>query len=79
MLGCFFWGYPILQIAGGYLSDRIGGAQVIYRAAYVWSAIILITPHMAYMYNSKQATVYSMAFLRFLLGLAQGKLMRPWD
>ncbi|XP_072026322.1 voltage-gated purine nucleotide uniporter SLC17A9-like isoform X2 [Amphiura filiformis] len=72
VLGCFFWGYPVFQIVGGYLSDRIGGELVMYRAAAVWSVVTIATPHIAYMYPSKQATVYSMAFLRFLLGLAQG-------
>ncbi len=73
VLGCFFWGYPVFQIVGGYLSDKIGGEQVMYRAALVWGLVTIMTPHIAYMYPSKQASVYSMAFLRFLLGLTQGK------
>ncbi|XP_072017141.1 voltage-gated purine nucleotide uniporter SLC17A9-like [Amphiura filiformis] len=72
VLGCFFWGYPVFQIMGGHISDRIGGDQVLYRAAFVWSSICMITPYAAYVYQSKAATVYMMALLRFLMGLTQG-------
>ncbi len=73
VLGCFFWGYPVFQIMGGHLSDKIGGDQVMYRAAFLWSSICMITPYAAYVYDSKVATVYMMALLRFLMGLTQGR------
>ena len=45
----------------------------MYRAAAIWGLVTILTPHIAYMYPTKQASVYSMALLRFLLGLSQGK------
>ena len=33
----------------------------------------MITPYAAYVYDSKVATVYMMALLRFLMGLTQGR------
>ena len=79
VLGCFFWGYPVFQIAGGYLSDKIGGEHVMYRAAAIWGLVTVLTPHIAYMYPTKQASVYSMALLRFLMGLSQGKFKGQLD
>lgn len=72
VLGSFFWGYPVFQIIGGVLSDRIGGDYVLFRATMSWSLIAIVTPLVPYYYHTKRATISSMAFMRFLMGLAQG-------
>ncbi|XP_022091373.1 solute carrier family 17 member 9-like [Acanthaster planci] len=72
VLACFLWGYPFTQIPGGYLSDKIGGDLVLYRAALIWGVVTIITADVPYFYSSKAATVFSMAFVRFLLGITQG-------
>lgn len=72
VLGSFFWGYPFFQIIGGVLSDRIGGDHILFRATVVWSVVAIITPQIPYYYHTKRGTISSMAFMRFLMGLAQG-------
>ncbi|XP_033644949.1 solute carrier family 17 member 9-like [Asterias rubens] len=72
VLACFLWGYPCTQIPGGYISDKIGGDLVLYHAAIIWGLVTIITPQVPYIYSSKAASIYSMAFIRFLLGITQG-------
>ncbi|XP_038057455.1 solute carrier family 17 member 9-like [Patiria miniata] len=72
VLACFLWGYPCTQIPGGYLSDKIGGDLVLYRAALVWGVVTIVTAHVPYLYSSKAASIFTMAFIRFLLGITQG-------
>ena len=36
----------------------------------------MVTPYAAYVYQSKTATVYMMALLRFMMGMTQGKWMK---
>ncbi|XP_071511503.1 voltage-gated purine nucleotide uniporter SLC17A9-like isoform X2 [Diadema antillarum] len=72
VLGSFFWGYPIAQIPGGMISDRIGGDFVIVRAAFIWGTVTILTPLVPYFFATKGGTIMSMTFLRFLMGLTQG-------
>ena len=44
MLGSFFWGYMCTQFLGGYLSDQLGGEQVVTMAAFFWGTVCLLTP-----------------------------------
>ncbi|XP_063968038.1 voltage-gated purine nucleotide uniporter SLC17A9-like isoform X2 [Lytechinus pictus] len=72
VLGSFFWGYPIAQIPGGVMSDKIGGDYVIIRAAFIWGGVTIVTPLIPYLFTTKGGTIMSMTVLRFLMGLTQG-------
>lgn len=72
VLGCFFWGYMMTQVLGGYLSDRIGGEIVLPVAATVYAMIIFLTPQLAYLSPDKHITLYIIVASRVFLGLAQG-------
>ncbi|XP_013421814.1 solute carrier family 17 member 9 isoform X1 [Lingula anatina] len=72
VLSCFFWGYTMTQVLGGYLSDRIGGDIVISFAACGWSFITFITPKLAYLSSDKATTVNVIVLSRVLLGACQG-------
>ncbi|XP_060133326.1 voltage-gated purine nucleotide uniporter SLC17A9 isoform X2 [Zootoca vivipara] len=69
VLSSFFWGYCLTQIAGGHLSDRIGGEKVILLSASVWGSITAITPLLTYVGSAQLVLI---AFSRFLMGLLQG-------
>ncbi|KAG0442458.1 hypothetical protein HPB47_015700 [Ixodes persulcatus] len=66
VLCCFFWGYALTQVLGGYLGDLWGGAKVMLGSALGWSLLTLYTP---------EATRWNLATLlvvRILLGAFQG-------
>ncbi|XP_029824809.3 LOW QUALITY PROTEIN: solute carrier family 17 member 9 [Ixodes scapularis] len=66
VLCCFFWGYALTQVLGGYLGDLWGGAKVVLGSALGWSLLTLYTP---------EATRWNLATLlvaRILLGAFQG-------
>ncbi|KAH6924215.1 hypothetical protein HPB50_013860 [Hyalomma asiaticum] len=44
VLCCFFWGYALTQVLGGYLGDMWGGDKVMLGAAVGWSLLTLYTP-----------------------------------
>ncbi|XP_077493901.1 major facilitator superfamily transporter 18 [Amblyomma americanum] len=44
VLCCFFWGYALTQVLGGYLGDVWGGDKVMLAAALGWSLLTLYTP-----------------------------------
>ncbi|XP_071509950.1 voltage-gated purine nucleotide uniporter SLC17A9-like [Diadema antillarum] len=71
VLGSFFWGYPILQIPGGGLSDRVGGDLVITVCALFWAVLTVITPIVPYLVESKEGALALMIIVRLLQGLAQ--------
>lgn len=71
LLACFYWGYPLLQIPGGGLSDRVGGDKVITVCALVWSTLTFITPLVPYAFSSNEAALTAMIIIRFLQGMSQ--------
>lgn len=72
ILSSFFWGYSMTQVAGGYLSDRVGGDKVILAAALVWSLITFWTPLLVAMPSSNSVVFVVLVISRVLLGAAQG-------
>ncbi|XP_077316456.1 voltage-gated purine nucleotide uniporter SLC17A9 isoform X1 [Lithobates pipiens] len=68
-LSSFFWGYCLTQIAGGHLSDKVGGERVLLVSALLWGLITIVTPLAA---RATTASLYLVSFLRFLMGLLQG-------
>ncbi|XP_056403789.1 solute carrier family 17 member 9 isoform X2 [Hyla sarda] len=69
VLGSFFWGYCITQVAGGHLSDKVGGEKVILLSALSWGFITAVTPLLAHVTRDPLLLV---SLLRFLKGLLQG-------
>ncbi|XP_075702855.1 voltage-gated purine nucleotide uniporter SLC17A9 [Rhinoderma darwinii] len=68
-LGSFFWGYCVTQVAGGHLSDKVGGEKVILLSALSWGFITAVTPLAAHVTTDPLLLV---SLLRFLMGLLQG-------
>ncbi|XP_018415350.1 PREDICTED: solute carrier family 17 member 9 [Nanorana parkeri] len=68
-LSSFFWGYCLTQIAGGHLSDKVGGERVLLVSALLWGLITIATPLAA---HATTASLHLVSFLRFLMGLLQG-------
>ncbi|XP_071965270.1 voltage-gated purine nucleotide uniporter SLC17A9-like [Antedon mediterranea] len=71
VLSCFFWGYTLTQVVGGYTSDKVGGDQVISAAMLVTGIITLITPEAAYYFDDKSSTMLLLILLRFFMGVTQ--------
>nr|DBA22064.1 TPA: hypothetical protein GDO54_013137 [Pyxicephalus adspersus] len=68
-LSSFFWGYCLTQIAGGHLSDKVGGERVLLVSALLWGFITVVTPLVT---HATSASLFLVSFLRFLMGLLQG-------
>ena len=64
----FFWGYFLMQIVGGYLSNRFGGKLVLGCAVVFWSIFTLLTPLAAMM------SLPALLAVRFLMGLGEAGL-----
>lgn len=66
--------FSILQVLGGYFSDRIGGQRVIFVAAIGWSLITFWMPDLLLAMTSRQWH-YNIPFIvaiRILNGAFQG-------
>ncbi|XP_039257129.2 voltage-gated purine nucleotide uniporter SLC17A9-like [Styela clava] len=72
VMGCFFWGYAMTQIFGGYMADRIGGDRMLCIAALTWGTVTFITPYIAYLYDDHTVTLLLLGLFRVILGLFQG-------
>uniref|UniRef100_T1IKV8 Major facilitator superfamily (MFS) profile domain-containing protein n=1 Tax=Strigamia maritima TaxID=126957 RepID=T1IKV8_STRMM len=72
VLSCFFWGYSLTQVIGGYLSDRFGGEFVIMSAAIGWSVITFWTPQIVRTFDDHSVTLTFVILSRVLMGLCQG-------
>ncbi|XP_064490218.1 voltage-gated purine nucleotide uniporter SLC17A9-like isoform X2 [Ornithodoros turicata] len=66
VLSCFFWGYALTQVLGGYLGDRYGGAKVMLGAALGWSLLTFYTPEFT------RTNIWALLLSRILLGAFQG-------
>lgn len=67
VLCCFFWGYALTQVLGGYLGDQWGGDRVVLGAAVGWSLLTLYTP------ECTQGHLGVLLLCRVLLGAFQGE------
>lgn len=72
VMGCFFWGYAMTQILGGYLADRFGGDRVLALASLIWGMVTAMTPRVAYWYNDPWITLNLLGAFRVILGFSQG-------
>lgn len=64
VISVFFVGYSIMQIPGGWFSDRFGSKTVIVIAFTLWSIFTFTTGH--------ASTLAGLLFLRFVFGLCEG-------
>ncbi|MGI9326109.1 MAG: MFS transporter, partial [Pseudomonadales bacterium] len=49
ILSCFYVGYLVTQLLGGYLADRYGGKLILGIGVVWWSAFTILTPPAAAM------------------------------
>ena len=64
VISVFFIGYSIMQIPGGWFSDKFGSKTVICVALALWSVFTFTTGH--------AQTLSGLLFLRFVFGLCEG-------
>ena len=66
ILSSFFWGYMLMQIVGGQLSDKHGGELILWVFGFGWSVAILSI--------AATASVSSLLVIiaNFINGLCQG-------
>lgn len=60
----FFLGYTIMQIPGGFLTDRLGSKRMIIVPLLLWSLLTIVT--------GIAWSLISLIVIRFLFGLAEG-------
>lgn len=60
----FFLGYTIMQIPGGFLTDRLGSKRMIIVTLLLWSLLTIVTGF--------AWSLISLIVIRFLFGLAEG-------
>ena len=73
ILSCFFWGYTLTQILGGYLSDRFGPERVLLGAGLVWGLLTFWFHRIVYFYPDHASALNFIVLSRVLLGAAQGE------
>lgn len=66
ILGSFFWGYMLTQIAGGRLAEKFGSTRVFGLGVFITAILTLLTPIAA------RQGFWFLAVLRTLEGLAEG-------
>lgn len=64
VISAFFFGYSIMQIPGGWFSDKFGSKTVILVSLALWSVFTFTTGH--------ASTLSGLLFLRFVFGLCEG-------
>jgi ACS family sodium-dependent inorganic phosphate cotransporter-like MFS transporter 9 len=72
LLSSFFYGYPLTQIAGGFLSDKIGGDIVIFYSAVFWAITTFALPYVVIFSDSKYVILGYITLIRTLTGGFQG-------
>lgn len=72
LLSSFFYGYPITQVPGGYLSDRIGGDLMIYYAGIFWASTTFLLPFVSLLSDDKYYILFYITLFRCLTGAFQG-------
>ena len=66
ILSCFYFGYMITQLLGGYLADRFGGKLVLAVGVLWWSIFTILTPPAAAM------GIGMLIAMRVLMGMGEG-------
>ncbi len=66
ILSCFYFGYMVTQLLGGYLADRFGGKLVLAVGVIWWSAFTILTPPAAAM------GITMLIVTRVLMGMGEG-------
>lgn len=66
VLSSFFFGYLLMQISGGVISNRFGGRNVLVCAVVFWSLFTVLTPVVA------MISLPVLVAARFLLGVGEG-------
>ena len=66
VMSTFFVGYLIMQVLGGFLSNRFGGRTIFLVAVLLWSLVTVLTPPAAYL------SFGVLLFARFMLGFGEG-------
>ncbi|MFK8030155.1 MAG: MFS transporter [Gammaproteobacteria bacterium] len=64
----FFWGYLVMQVGGGYLSNRFGGKLILGWAVVFWSIFTVLTPAAAFF------SIPALLAVRFLMGVGEAGL-----
>ena len=64
LLSSFFAGYAIMQLPGGWLSDRFGARKVLIMSVIMWSIFTGLT--------GAAWSMFSMVIIRFLFGIGEG-------
>lgn len=60
----FFLGYTLMQIPGGYLTDRFGSKLLIIISLFAWSVMTMVT--------GWAWSLFALIVIRFLFGIAEG-------
>ncbi|MDZ5610389.1 MFS transporter [Bacillus pseudomycoides] len=64
LFSSFFAGYALMQIPGGWLSDRFGPRKVLLTAIFLWSIFTGLT--------GAAWSLFSLIIIRFLFGIGEG-------
>ena len=64
VISAFFIGYTIMQLPGGWLSDRFGSKKVVMTSLFFWSLFTLATGFVE--------SLAALLVVRFLFGLGEG-------
>jgi ACS family sodium-dependent inorganic phosphate cotransporter-like MFS transporter 9 len=75
LLSSFFYGYPLTQILGGYISDRIGGDLVIFYAGIFWGITTFLLPYVSILSDNKYYILAYITIFRCVTGGFQGILL----
>ena len=65
-IGIFFWGYLVTFLATGWLALRVGARRIIFASLITWGFFSMAC--------GLVHSFYQLAFMRFMLGLAEGPL-----
>lgn len=66
ILSCFYFGYILTQLLGGYLADRFGGKIVLAVGVLWWSLFTILTPLAA------SFGIVALIVARILMGMGEG-------
>ncbi|XP_062616836.1 sialin-like [Saccostrea cucullata] len=68
ILGAFFWGYTVMQIPSGVLSERFGSRRIIFAGMTLVSVLTLLTPVLA------RGSPYLLIITRALIGIGEATM-----
>ncbi|XP_032668385.1 solute carrier family 17 member 9 isoform X2 [Odontomachus brunneus] len=77
VLSSFFWGYTLLQVASGYISDRIGGQKVLWISAFGWSITTFFMPEVI-RFPKGEICIILVTTVRMINGAFQGGMSLAW-